>query len=898
MRGNISFISILLLINISLFGQFTNTTPNAPILGRQTTADGLIYRYAGNSTPNWTPTTNRNAYLGINDNGEIYRYNGSSWVRTTVTSLSVANTGFSLSSSTGNVTLSGTLDVDNGGTGATSLTGVLIGNGTSAFSALSGTASQLLRRNSSNTAYEFFTPSYITDNIYISNGTLTGNRILTANGNTLSFNGSNAGSFLTISNTGIPLVSDRNSSFTTEPADILELYSKTSSTASTGFGGAVKFYLESPTGSNLHAGSFGYRWSNTSNDSYAYITTRVGAGEGLVSEKLRINSNGQVTFSNYGSGSYTGAVAKYLATTSAGNIIEADIPSSITGTGVANKVAFFTNASTLSTNTNLHWDNTEGRLGIGTSSPAMALDIIGRYRNTTSSASPIAEFGTNDGGTNNNQLSLVPTYGNGVVGANGMYFTLGVAADLGFRATPSGIANLMISSTGNVGIGTTTPRFKLHVFGNGQTTANLTDAGNRDDMLFLSTNSISGGSGGVVAFGTLQSNTNNSIGFAAIKGLLENGDNNTLGSLAFSTRGITTDTQLTERMRITATGNVGIGTETPSQKLDVVGTVLATAFSGSGASLTNLNASNLSTGTVGTARLGTGTANSTTYLRGDNTWQALTSSQWVTAGSDIYYTTGEVGIGVTAPLAPLHINGAAVSNRGQLSIAPTTTGLTQFTMYKGQATGTDLVMTMVAGTDDLFYTAQPSATSKLQFRLGGTSANESRMEIDATGNIGMGVASGTSAKVVVRGGGATSATAGLRVNNSGNNPALIARDDLKVGVNSSITNIKNTLQVNGTLGRSIPLRITSAPTYTVLESTTWLIIDYSGNYTVALPAAGDFTGRELTIKTLKAFTVISNASNVKPIDSDTVGTAILPATAGAWALLVSDGTNWIIMQRG
>jgi hypothetical protein len=35
-----------------------------------------------------------------------------------------------------------------------------------------------------------------------------------------------------------------------------------------------------------------------------------------------------------------------------------------------------------------------------------------------------------------------------------------------------------------------------------------------------------------------------------------------------------------------------------------------------------------------------------------------------------------------------------------------------------------------------------------------------------------------------------------------------------------------------------------------------------------------------------------------PINGTAAGTAILPATDGAWAMLQSDGTNWIVMARG
>jgi hypothetical protein len=66
--------------------------------------------------------------------------------------------------------------------------------------------------------------------------------------------------------------------------------------------------------------------------------------------------------------------------------------------------------------------------------------------------------------------------------------------------------------------------------------------------------------------------------------------------------------------------------------------------------------------------------------------------------------------------------------------------------------------------------------------------------------------------------------------------------------------------------------------------------------TVTFPAASSWTGRQITIKNMQAQLVNSASSNIVPIDSVTAGTAILLNVIGNWATMVSDGTNWVIMQ--
>lgn len=67
------------------------------------------------------------------------------------------------------------------------------------------------------------------------------------------------------------------------------------------------------------------------------------------------------------------------------------------------------------------------------------------------------------------------------------------------------------------------------------------------------------------------------------------------------------------------------GTATVQFNAAGTGAISTGLYIGSGASLTNLNASNLSSGTVGTARLGSGSASSSTFLRGDQTWAGITA---------------------------------------------------------------------------------------------------------------------------------------------------------------------------------------------------------------------------------------------------------------------------------
>lgn len=71
-------------------------------------------------------------------------------------------------------------------------------------------------------------------------------------------------------------------------------------------------------------------------------------------------------------------------------------------------------------------------------------------------------------------------------------------------------------------------------------------------------------------------------------------------------------------------------------------------------SIPNLDASKITSGTIATARLGTGTANSSTYLRGDQTWATV-------SGSGASATTVEIDLGTAKSQGRFTITDAAIS---------------------------------------------------------------------------------------------------------------------------------------------------------------------------------------------------------------------------------------------
>jgi hypothetical protein len=128
----------------------------------------------------------------------------------------------------------------------------------------------------------------------------------------------------------------------------------------------------------------------------------------------------------------------------------------VSGSGSPGQIAFWSGSSILSGDNNLFWDNTNKRLGIGTTTPQTALHVIGditatnfigNYAGTISSANVSSGvFGSLTGGGN---FSFPAFLG------------ISTSSQLNLPQPLSVYGNAYIE--GNIGIGTTTPTAKLYI---------------------------------------------------------------------------------------------------------------------------------------------------------------------------------------------------------------------------------------------------------------------------------------------------------------------------------------------------------------------------------------------------------------------------------------------------
>jgi hypothetical protein len=91
-------------------------------------------------------------------------------------------------------------------------------------------------------------------------------------------------------------------------------------------------------------------------------------------------------------------------------------------------------------------------------------------------------------------------------------------------------------------------------------------------------------------------------------------------------------------------------------------TISVTNLTGNGYSITGINADEIDYGTVDVARLGTGTTDDSTFLRGDGSWQPVVQT----------FTTGATGFYTSSPST------GTITLEGNLNTANGGTGLTEF----------------------------------------------------------------------------------------------------------------------------------------------------------------------------------------------------------------------------
>ena len=336
----------------------------------------------------------------------------------------------------------------------------------------------------------------------------------------------------------------------------------------------------------------------------------------------------------------------------------------------------FSNGSALHSNPKVVIAPTSGNVGIGTSSPTTLLHL----KSTLGSVNPIQVDVAGNGGIKINRTGAGSGTAIFQVTTNG---DAGIVADRNFgltvnnAGTPNSNA-FNVTSAGNVGVGTTTPLFKMHLINNVNSAAEnwIINLQNPNSEASLPTAGIKFNVGDDMSAksGIIFKRTA-SFGRGDLYFINNNIPDSSVPTIASDTT-----------MVIKSTGNIGIGTTSPSYKLDVSGSVRSTngitVDSGAGSSNATINLVGRNSGSGSTASI------AANYL-GGLIYTAAQSSQSTayhlfnvgassTAGMMIT-NVGNMGIATSAPTHALTVASTkAVSGFAIYNTADQTTNFERF----------------------------------------------------------------------------------------------------------------------------------------------------------------------------------------------------------------------------
>lgn len=228
-------------------------------------------------------------------------------------------------------------------------------------------------------------------------------------------------------------------------------------------------------------------------------------------------------------------------------------------------------------NSVLQLNPSAGNVLVGTTTDAgQKLQIAGNQATTiagTGDGFNLTRTGSYDNTTLTTLATITDTTSNANRAKTGLYVNV-----------TNSSTNIAIQTVGAVGVGTTPPSnsFATGYFSYLWNGATVNSAANYNLNVRSQISSYAAGNGGGVSFwGDERGQAGANTAFAGIRGVKENSTYlNALGALVFLTQassaGLSTESTFAEVGRFTSGGNFGIGTTTPSYKLDVNGTARAT----------------------------------------------------------------------------------------------------------------------------------------------------------------------------------------------------------------------------------------------------------------------------------------------------------------------------------